>query len=80
MTSCFVLIDAVIDLDEQDPEAIPVLARVDQAVAGIARMLGGGHIGRLAVLKSVRGRGKKTGAIPCGNCRETLADKIRMER
>jgi hypothetical protein len=50
-------IDAAIDLDGQDPGAIHVLAKVDQGFAGTARMLGDGHIGRLAVLKSVRGKG-----------------------
>lgn len=50
-------IDAAIDLDGQDPGAVHVLAKVDQAFSGTGRMLGDGHIGRLAVLKSVRGRG-----------------------
>lgn len=50
-------IDAAIDLDGQDSGAIHVLAKVDQGFAGTGRMLGDGHIGRLAVLKSVRGKG-----------------------
>jgi predicted GNAT family N-acyltransferase len=54
-------IDAAIDLDGQDPGAVHVLAKVDQVFAGTGRMLGDGHIGRLAVLKSARGKdvGKK---------------------
>ena len=54
-------IDAALDLDGQDPGAVHVLAKVDQVFAGTGRMLGDGHIGRLAVLKSVRGKdvGKK---------------------
>ena len=50
-------IDASLDLDGQDPCAVHVLAEMDGQFVGTGRMLGDGHIGRLAVLKSARGRG-----------------------
>ncbi len=45
------------DLDGCDPDAFHVLAMVKNVPAGTGRMLEDGHIGRIAVLKSCRGRG-----------------------
>ena len=50
-------IDEHADFDGQDTNAIHVLAQMDGKYVGTGRMLMDGHIGRLAVLKSVRGRG-----------------------
>ena len=50
-------IDEHADFNGQDPNAIHVLAQMDGKYVGTGRMLMDGHIGRLAVLKSVRGRG-----------------------
>ncbi len=43
--------------DEADPEAIHLLAELEDEVLGCARVLADGHIGRMAVLKPWRGRG-----------------------
>ena len=50
-------IDEHADFDGQDPEAIHVLVEMDGKYVGTGRMLKDGHIGRLAVLKSERGKG-----------------------
>ena len=50
-------IDEHADFDGQDTNAIHVLAQMDGTYVGTGRMLMDGHIGRLAVLKSARGRG-----------------------
>jgi len=50
-------IDASLDLDGQDTIAVHVLATVNGESVGTGRMLGDGHIGRLAVLKFARGKG-----------------------
>jgi hypothetical protein len=50
-------IDEQLDFDGQDAEAVQVLALCDGRYVGTGRMLGDGHIGRLAVLKEYRGRG-----------------------
>ena len=47
-------IDASEDLDGQDPNAIHVLAKVNDHYVGTARMMLDGHIGRLAVLREFR--------------------------
>ncbi len=50
-------IDPSLDLDGQDPGAVHVLAEMNGQFVGTGRMLGDGHIGRLAVLKTARGKG-----------------------
>lgn len=50
-------IDAEMDFDGQDPEAVHALVAWQGEYVGTGRMLGDGHIGRLAVLKAYRGRG-----------------------
>ena len=50
-------VEASLDLDGQDSGAVHVLAQIDGQFVGTGRMLSDGHIGRLAVLKSVRGKG-----------------------
>ena len=50
-------IDEHADFDGQDINAIHVLAQMDGTYVGTGRMLMDGHIGRLAVLKSARGKG-----------------------
>ena len=47
-----------LDFDGRDPECVHVLARLgDGESIGTARMLPDGHVGRIAVHKSWRGRG-----------------------
>jgi predicted GNAT family N-acyltransferase len=50
-------IDPALDLDGQDPFSLHVVAEIRGQFVGTGRILGDGHIGRLAVLKSVRGKG-----------------------
>ena len=50
-------IDEHADFDGQDTDAIHVLIEMDGQFVGTGRMLMDGHIGRLAVLRSARGRG-----------------------
>jgi predicted GNAT family N-acyltransferase len=50
-------IDEHADFDGQDLNAIHVLIEMDGQFVGTGRMLIDGHIGRLAVLRSARGRG-----------------------
>ena len=50
-------IDVSLDLDGQDPGAVHVLAKINGQFVGTGRVLGDGHIGRLAVLKCARGKG-----------------------
>ena len=50
-------IDEHADFDGQDTDAIHVLIEMDEQFVGTGRMLMDGHIGRLAVLRSARGRG-----------------------
>ena len=50
-------VDPSLDLDGQYPGAVHVLAKMNGQFVGTGRMLGDGHIGRLAVLKTARGKG-----------------------
>ena len=50
-------VPAEIELDEHDAQCLHALARADGRAVGTARLLPDGHIGRMAVLKSSRGRG-----------------------
>ena len=51
-------IDANLDFDGLDPDGVQVIARDEHGgVVGTARMLGDGHVGRIAVLAHCRGRG-----------------------
>ena len=50
-------VPAEIELDEHDAECIHALAYVDRKAVGTGRLLPDGHIGRMAVLKSARGKG-----------------------
>ena len=50
-------IDPALDLDGQDPFSLHVLAEMSGQFVGTGRMLPDGHIGRLAVLNSVREKG-----------------------
>ncbi len=50
-------VDPDLDLDGQDPEAVHALAKINDRSAGTGRMLADGHIGRVAVMKSHRGKG-----------------------
>ncbi|MDC7234318.1 MAG: GNAT family N-acetyltransferase [Spirochaetales bacterium] len=46
-----------LEQDGRDPELIHVLARSGSEATGTARMTRDGHIGRVAVLKAMRGKG-----------------------
>ena len=50
-------VDPTIDVDGQDTFALHVLAELNGQFVGTGRILDDGHIGRLAVIKSVRGKG-----------------------
>jgi len=50
-------IDPTLDLDGQDTFALHVLAEIGGQFVGTGRILGDGHIGRLAVIKAARGKG-----------------------
>ncbi|HUQ75750.1 MAG TPA: GNAT family N-acetyltransferase [Burkholderiales bacterium] len=50
-------VPAEIELDEHDAQSIHAIACIDGAAVGTARLLPDGHIGRMAVLKSSRGKG-----------------------
>ncbi len=50
-------VDPAIDIDGLDNEAIQVLAHVNDMAVGTGRMLGDGHIGRIAVLAGYRKSG-----------------------
>jgi predicted GNAT family N-acyltransferase len=50
-------VPAELELDEFDADCLHALARVGQHVVGTARLLPDGHVGRMAVLASHRGRG-----------------------
>lgn len=50
-------VDPALDLDGQDAFALHVLAEMNGQFVGTGRMLGDGHIGRIAVIKSARGKG-----------------------
>ena len=56
-------IDEEIDFDGQDPGSVHVLVTSGGRYVGTGRMLGDGHIGRLAVLKEFRGRGLGAAAV-----------------
>jgi predicted GNAT family N-acyltransferase len=56
-------IDANLDFDGQDRDAVHVLVIYDGKYVGTGRMLSDGHIGRLAVLKAYRGRGLGAKAV-----------------
>lgn len=66
-------VDPAIDFDGQDALAMHALARVDDMPVGTGRMLGDGHIGRIAVLREYRGRGIGTQII------RALLDRARQE-
>ena len=52
------LVPAELELDEFDPLSVHALARdQDGSAIGTGRLLPDGHIGRMAVLESARGRG-----------------------
>lgn len=50
-------VPAELEMDEHDAESLHALAIEDGKAVGTARLLRDGHIGRMAVLKSRRGRG-----------------------
>jgi predicted GNAT family N-acyltransferase len=50
-------VPAEIELDEHDARCVHALAYVDGQPVGTGRLLPDGHIGRMAVLKSQRGKG-----------------------
>ncbi|MBN1848956.1 MAG: GNAT family N-acetyltransferase [Deltaproteobacteria bacterium] len=52
-----------LDFDGLDPHVVHVLVKDGDQFAGTGRMLGDGHIGRLAVLKEYRGRGVGVAAV-----------------
>jgi predicted GNAT family N-acyltransferase len=56
-------IDANLDFDGQDRDAVHVLVIYDGKYVGTGRMLADGHIGRLAMLKAYRGRGLGAKAV-----------------
>ena len=56
-------IDPNSDFDGQDSDAVHVLVVSKGKFAGTGRMLADGHIGRLAVLKTHRGRGLGARAV-----------------
>jgi len=56
-------IDEAIDFDGQDPAALHVLLACEGKYVGTGRMLGDGHIGRLAVRQEYRGRGLGARAV-----------------
>ena len=56
-------IDANLDFDGQDRDAVQILVIYDGKYVGTGRMLSDGHIGRLAVLKAYRGRGLGAKAV-----------------
>lgn len=68
---------ASLDLDGQDSGAVHVLAQIGGKFVGTGRMLSDGHIGRLAVLRSVRG--KRVGEKIMHKLQD-LAKKKEMER
>lgn len=70
-----------IELDEDDARAIHVLAKVDDATVGTARVVmrgGGAKIGRMAVLRRYRGKGigkqllKRAVTLAKRNCPEVI--------
>lgn len=50
-------VPAELELDDLDPVALHLLARVDKMAVGTARLTPDGHIGRVAVLPRYRNRG-----------------------
>lgn len=50
-------VPAELEMDEQDAQCVHALAYDDGQAIGTGRLLPDGHIGRMAVLKSWRGRG-----------------------
>jgi len=56
-------IDASKDLDGKDPQSIHILVKQDGKYVATGRMQNDGHIGRLAVLKSSRGKSLGTRII-----------------
>lgn len=56
-------IDHDLDFDGQDRNAVHVLVALSETFVGTGRMLGDGHIGRLAVLREYRGRGLGARAV-----------------
>ena len=56
-------IDANLDLDGQDRDAVHALVISDGKYVGTGRMLADGHIGRLAVHSEYRGRGLGAKAV-----------------
>ena len=56
-------IDADLEFDGNDKDAIHVLLVKNERFVGTGRMLSDGHIGRLAVYKEYRGQGLGTDAV-----------------
>jgi predicted GNAT family N-acyltransferase len=50
-------VPAEIELDEHDAQCLHALAYAEERAIGTGRLLPDGHVGRMAVLKSWRGRG-----------------------
>lgn len=50
-------VPAALEWDEHDAESLHAVALIDGEVAGCARLLPDGHIGRMAVLPDFRGQG-----------------------
>ncbi|MEM7392688.1 MAG: GNAT family N-acetyltransferase [Verrucomicrobiota bacterium] len=65
-------IDAALEFDGQDPEAIHVLAWEEDRPVGTGRLLRDGRVGRMAVLEEYRNRGIGTEML------RTLIDQARM--
>lgn len=50
-------VDTRIDFDGQDDDAIHIVVKKNGQAVGTGRMLADGHIGRVAILKELRGEG-----------------------
>jgi predicted GNAT family N-acyltransferase len=55
----------VLEWDEHDAESLHAVALIDGEVAGCARLLPDGHIGRMAVLPDFRGQGVGSEMLVC---------------
>lgn len=54
-----------LEWDEHDAESLHAVALIDGEVAGCARLLPDGHIGRMAVLPDFRGQGVGSEMLVC---------------
>lgn len=54
-----------LEWDENDAESLHAVALIDGEVAGCARLLPDGHIGRMAVLPDFRGQGVGSEMLVC---------------